>query len=242
LAVEVWDTTCIVTNFKADILINSANPSLSGVSKFPYFPKGGPEPTQPAAKDAHHIMGYVTQWGGMEVGQGMMFAANVVDGLVHQIGGKGLRQELACVGNKCEEGHAVWTSVHSAGGDLQTRYPLGIIHTVPPFYEQSDNSLLKKCYWTSLDTARQQSAQLADQNRRVRLACPLLGAGCRGFPVDLALQSAAEALVQYDRHKDSESPRTLILAFAIPSDETRQALTIAFQREFGDAGVNGLES
>ena len=62
LSVELWETTCIVTNFKdADctVLINPANPSLSGVSRFPYFPKGGPEPKLPPNKDAHPIMGYV---------------------------------------------------------------------------------------------------------------------------------------------------------------------------------------
>jgi hypothetical protein len=52
-SVEVWNTTCIVTNFgknqkqtACDALINPANPELSGVSQFPYFPKGGPVPKQ----------------------------------------------------------------------------------------------------------------------------------------------------------------------------------------------------
>jgi hypothetical protein len=93
--VEVWKTTCIVTNFgkpstapvpvpvpvpvvesasrsstsssvilggqQAAVLINPANPELSGVSKFPYFPRGGPAP--PHKKDAHRSsssMGYVS--------------------------------------------------------------------------------------------------------------------------------------------------------------------------------------
>jgi hypothetical protein len=44
--IEVWNTTCIVTNFgksthapKCTILINPGNIQLSGVSKFPYFPR-----------------------------------------------------------------------------------------------------------------------------------------------------------------------------------------------------------
>ena len=59
-SIEVWEATCIVTNFSKAIvspsrddtnnrdgkycsyLINPANPSLSGVSKFPYFRKGDP--------------------------------------------------------------------------------------------------------------------------------------------------------------------------------------------------------
>ena len=32
-------------------------------------------------------LGYVSSWGGMEVGQGMLYATSVVDGLVHQLGG-----------------------------------------------------------------------------------------------------------------------------------------------------------
>jgi hypothetical protein len=78
-SVEVWKTTCIVTNFGkptaavtfpvqepickvqgVHVLINPANPELSGVSKFPYFPRGGPVPKQLPNKDAHHIMGYVS--------------------------------------------------------------------------------------------------------------------------------------------------------------------------------------
>lgn len=76
IAVEIWNTTCIVTNFGKStyqtndeteesnshchhILINPANPQLSGVSQFPYFPRGGPVPKKYPNKDAHHIMGYV---------------------------------------------------------------------------------------------------------------------------------------------------------------------------------------
>jgi hypothetical protein len=61
-SMEVWETTCIVTNFRTancQFLINPTNPQLTGVSKFPYFPKGGPQPKDLPTKDAHHIMGYV---------------------------------------------------------------------------------------------------------------------------------------------------------------------------------------
>ncbi len=63
--IEIWKTTCIVTNFgkstrnskehagrdgddssssACTVLINPANPELSGVSNFAYFPVGGPVP------------------------------------------------------------------------------------------------------------------------------------------------------------------------------------------------------
>jgi hypothetical protein len=51
-------------------LINPANPNLSGPNAFPYFPRGGPQPKLQPHRHAHHIMGYVTQWGGMDVGSG----------------------------------------------------------------------------------------------------------------------------------------------------------------------------
>jgi len=66
-SIEIWNTTCVVTNFGktklpdgmkgCSVLLNPANPQLSGVSKFPYFPQGGPAPKEYPKKDAHHIMG-----------------------------------------------------------------------------------------------------------------------------------------------------------------------------------------
>ena len=50
-SIEIWNTSCIVTNFgkqqkltACNTLINPANPELSGISNFPYFPVGGPVP------------------------------------------------------------------------------------------------------------------------------------------------------------------------------------------------------
>jgi len=54
-------------------LINPANPNLSGVRDFPYFPRGGPVPKKQPNLQAHHIMGYVSQWGGMDVGSGALY-------------------------------------------------------------------------------------------------------------------------------------------------------------------------
>jgi hypothetical protein len=86
-SIEIWTTTCIVTNFgmqrhrndphpkhshlpRCSTLINPANPFLTGPHSFPYFPKGGPQPKDTPNRTAHHIMGYVSQWGGMDVGSG----------------------------------------------------------------------------------------------------------------------------------------------------------------------------
>lgn len=50
-SIEIWTTTCIVTNFgksrpnlsNCNFLINPGNAALSGVRNFPYFPKGAIE-------------------------------------------------------------------------------------------------------------------------------------------------------------------------------------------------------
>lgn len=226
-AVEIWDTTCIVTNFEADVLVNPANSRLSGIAKFPYFPKGGPPPQEQPAKDAHHIMGYVTQWGGMEVGQGMMFAANVVDGLVHQLGGASLRKQLASIA-ECPEGEAVVTT-HA--NDDALPYSM-IVHTVPPFYNLSDNDLLQRCYYNSIRLIHKQN--FLHQNDTIRVACPLLGAGCRGFPSVEAIQRAAKAIVDCF-HTETETPtldsnKQVTLAFGIPSKDLRDSFVQTMER------------
>lgn len=320
-SVEVWTTTCIVTNFgmqrgkrrnddnvdgngdgndavtpppllpRCSTLINPANPDLSGPAKFPYFPVGGPVPPGPPEKPAHHIMGYVTQWGGMDVGRGMVFSSAVIDGLIHQLGGSYLRAEIALLSSsagtsrfKCPTGTAVVTSAGSGSstdvGDpgastLSAEYDR-IVHTAPPFYdfppddcveEELDRgsesgahgerkshgrgggvkeegvehgrhhrsvTLLHSCFRESLKLAFDNQtndgttcqplgtflgnlllqtpgfAALSTLAPAIfsavssaisppppppaengRVAFPLLGAGCRGFPVDVALDVAA---------------------------------------------------
>ena len=194
----------------------------------------------------------------------MLFAAETVDGLIHQLGGLRLRAECSLVPThqysyayinqqsskldddnaqddekrsvKCPVGTAVATS--SGGEELQKHYDT-IIHTTPPFYnyppsitpelkellgidfDSSDNNsmhswskeLLRSCYRQSFkaafdnnsnnDTGIQNSfinnsLRLFGLNNKQhigktgkRVAVPLLGAGCRDFPTDIALEVAA---------------------------------------------------
>lgn len=249
-SIEVWETTCVVTNMNTrgktgssgsesddtedkgsqdpfSVLINPGNPSLSGVSKFSYFPVGGPEPPPSftIGKDSHPIMGYVTQWGGMEVGNGMSFASNTVDGIVHQYGGKELKRECEAVlsstwigeSRTIEEGNAISTPVVGPKLKAASGYDI-LVHTVPPFVDQDyrsedkvktesdDNDddrqgigehndfLLAECYRNSLKTA----ALVSPSNSGVlKVASPLLGAGCRGFTTERAIQVAAKATAEW---------------------------------------------
>ena len=158
----------------------------------------------------------------MEVGNGMLFASNVVDGMVHTLGGRSLEWECKWVrwmsrSSSFRHGSAVATS-SGRGNDLCHMYDQ-IIHTFPPFYnhhQQDDNReigtddvLLRSCY--------QQSLQLAiagwDRSGRhdnpssvpiLRVACPLLGAGCRGFPTDVAIHVAATELQKWLRQTEDD--------------------------------------
>ena len=238
-SVEIWTTTCIVTNFGRTILsdsqhqpqqvvndqhldqwvlINPCNSGLTGCKAFPYFPKGGPVPNQKVESKTHRDwqpLGYVTQWGGMEVGTGMLYPTSVVDGLVHMYGGSKLHTELYWLRQKhrwstfwsndrsmnanepCPVGHAVVTS--AGNGPLADQYDR-IFHTTPPFYRYnthqslSSEMLLSKCY----ENALHQASRLATAaGTSIVVALPLLGSGARGFPVDIACQIAAESIVTW---------------------------------------------
>jgi O-acetyl-ADP-ribose deacetylase (regulator of RNase III) len=235
-SVEIWTTTCIVTNFGRKvlscnpqqqlndkqsqqwILINPCNSGLTGCKLFPYFPKGGPLPKQKVESTTHRDwqpLGYVTQWGGMEVGTGMLYPISVVDGLVHIYGGSKLQTELYWLRQKhrwnkfwssdqsvninepCPVGHAVVTSAGS--GPLAKHYD-HIVHTTPPFYKynthptQSSEMLLSQCYSNALDKATLISAAVGTTTI---VALPLLGSGARGFPVEIACEIAAESIVKW---------------------------------------------
>jgi O-acetyl-ADP-ribose deacetylase (regulator of RNase III) len=194
----------------------------------------------------------------MEVGNGMMFSANVVDGLVHQIGGRALANECRkaimvennnnnnATRRRCDEGSAMMTGPGSDELREQFQY---IVHTVPPFYttkgddddDKGDNPhhqhqhqltlLLASCYETSLQLIREKnpnrndsssSSSSSSNGTTIRVACPLLGAGCRGFPEDQAIQVAANAAANLLRMENNNN--NISLAFAIPNGEIRKAL------------------
>jgi O-acetyl-ADP-ribose deacetylase (regulator of RNase III) len=207
-SIEVWLTTCIVTNFggcaNCSVLVNPCNPQLTGCANFPYFPKGGPVPIEKPIsmhKDWQPL-GFVSQWGGMEVGGGMLYPASVVDGLVHQYGGWKLQAEcklkrlIAGSNDVCPVGSAVITM----SGGLQDEYE-AIVHTPPPFYkfDEEPEYFLSKCYQCAFETAFAANYS--------RIATPLLGAGERGFPEDVAIRIAANASLQW--YQDDRDPAVL---------------------------------
>lgn len=237
--IEVWNTTCIVRNFgksmasQCSILINPSNPSLTGVHKFDYFPRGGPQPTDPPRKDPHHIMAYVSQWGGMDLKEGMLFAENVVDGLVHELGGWSLR--IQCMMQReVKVGQAVLTG--PGGSRLRNEYD-GIIHTVPPFYNHHEEPerYLAECYRSALRLA---FSNFDSDTAARRVALPLLGAGGRGFPVDTSIRIAATESVRW---RDTEGSVGNTLSFGIPDETVARSLIEAIEEVLHEKNGNRAE-
>jgi O-acetyl-ADP-ribose deacetylase (regulator of RNase III) len=123
----------------------------------------------------------------------MLFASNVVDGLVlHQLGGWKLEWACKWIGNKCPEGTAVTTG--PGNKELAQHYD-HIIHTVAPFYHHYDDGdvgdCLRSCYQESLQLALSSLGQGEDtsssssssSSSTLRIASLLLGAaGVEDFP------------------------------------------------------------
>jgi len=148
LTIEVHLVTDIVSSPPGGpccALINSANSTLSG-TKLPYFPM----PSTPPAGVRN------SQWGGMEAGEQMFYASQVVDGRVSLLGGSELREYCDAItsdeaGTKCPEGATVLTP---ALGGLRQNFRV-IAHTVAPSYKRGAThgtwqSSLEACYRESL--------------------------------------------------------------------------------------------
>jgi SpoVK/Ycf46/Vps4 family AAA+-type ATPase/O-acetyl-ADP-ribose deacetylase (regulator of RNase III) len=102
-----------------------------------------------------------------------------VDGAIHRAAGPGLFEECRQLGG-CEVGQAKL----SGGHRLRARH---VIHTVGPVWhggQASEEELLHRCYWNSLEIARQQGFQ--------SVAFPCISTGAYGYPqVDAARVAVA---------------------------------------------------
>ena len=155
---------------------------------------------------------------------GMLYPSSVIDGLVHQLGGKILALECKLINllkGGCPVGEAVKTSF---GGEKLKEHFDHVIHTTPPFYKYDQDPVisLRKCYIESLSKAFSLEAS--------RIACPLIGAGARGFPCDIAISIAAsETLKWMDRpnNEDGEDDGIeSVVAFGIPDEKVADFLVL----------------
>jgi O-acetyl-ADP-ribose deacetylase (regulator of RNase III) len=107
-----------------------------------------------------------------------------VDGAIHRVAGPELLEECQTL-NGCEVGQAKITY----GYNLPAKY---VIHTVGPIWyggEDNEHELLKSCYETSLDLAR--------ENNLKTIAFPAISCGVYRFPIDEAVQIATATVKEY---------------------------------------------
>lgn len=153
----------------------------------------------------------------MDAGSDMLYPASVVDGIVHRLGGKSLRLECDEIGY-CPTGMSVSTT--RGEGALVQCFDR-IIHTAPPFYsyDQPSSRMLRSCYRSSLE--------LAFSTGEIKVACPLIGAGARGFPLEIAIEVAASESIRWrdgplnDNNFNTENQ---VLLFGIPDPEVGERL------------------
>mmetsp|Transcript_15837 Transcript_15837/g.23308 ORF Transcript_15837/g.23308 Transcript_15837/m.23308 type:complete len:193 (-) Transcript_15837:223-801(-) len=129
----------------------------------------------------------------------MLCPAQVIDGIVHRLGGGKLSVECQIIStfamnNKaCPTGSAVKTSL---GNEELTQTHDVITHTAPPFFNQKDHhALLKSCYQSAFKLACENVSN--NVNGVQKVACPLIGSGARGFPLDVAIDVAASESLKW---------------------------------------------
>lgn len=189
-----------------DFLLNPANEALVG-AKLPYFPRGGPVPTSTNAdKNAFKS----SKWGGMDVGDDMLYPVQVVDGMVHEQCGPALLHFLKSLPEeppfeddagqriRCPVG----TSVISPSFGSLKPYFGSILHTVSPFYRDPKwESKLLNCYFSSFQMAYK---SLRGQ-KEITIASVLVGSGARGIPVEEAARVAATACRLFSREMSTST-------------------------------------
>jgi O-acetyl-ADP-ribose deacetylase (regulator of RNase III) len=163
----------------------------------------------------------------MTQNKGMLYPVSVVDGLVHQLGGPKLKFECKMI-NIFKGGCPIGTAVETSQGseELKIRYER-ILHVTPPFYKNHDNdddhdpiATLDKCYTSAFDLAFHNAT--IDEEKEYRVACPLLGAGGRGFPNDVAMNVAAHAGWKWLRKNEDSNDgnkKSSVVAFGIPDPQ-----------------------
>ena len=212
VVVEVHKTSCIVQwppGGSAEFLVNSANERLEGCRR-PYVPRGGPLPALGPTGERSDA------WGGLEIGAGMVYRSQSVDGVVDLMGGRSLARERSRVLQErglLAPGDAVLTPATERL--LENKYRF-VVHAVAPYW--------KAPAWAPRLTAAYEAALALCATSA---AIPLLGAGARGAPIEEAAAIAARAVLDH-----SYIGRPKVLRFACLEHDTAHLLSRAFDDHF----------
>ena len=141
---EKMPTSAAAAAAASTALINPANSALVGTARA-YFPRGGPVPPPPPPGLQHSSSG----WGGLDAGTGMLYPAQVVDGLTHMHAGPELRGSLAGLpadanGSRCPIGAVVLTDAYRLAGRFHR-----IAHTPTPFWPAAQSNAATTKVWRS---------------------------------------------------------------------------------------------
>jgi len=172
----------------------------------------------------------------MEAGSGMLYPTQVVDGVVHRLGGKALRDALArarpAAGtSRCAVGDAVVTAAAGALAEFDL-----IAHTPTPFWPREDATgeagrawltQLQSCYVASAGAI----GRATEPNAPLMVAAPLLGAGAGGAPVADAARAAAGAVARMLAAAAGAEMREVTLRFVVQGPGPYEALHVAIADE-----------
>ena len=112
-----------------------------------------------------------------------------VDGAIHRTAGRSLLEECRTL-NGCKTGQSKITK----GYNLPAKY---VIHTVGPVWSggnKQERELLKSCYYTALELAR--------ENDIKTIAFPSISCGAYRFPIEEACQIAISTVKEYLNNYD----------------------------------------
>ena len=188
----------------------------------------------------------------------MLYPVSVVDGLVHQLGGTRLAFQCKMI-HLFKGGCPIGTSVEtSPGGEELKQFYDRIIHSTPPFFKNHDDDndndndgdihnnktainsteILHQCYDSAFKLAfngnSKNNNMMHHKHQQVdyRVACPLLGAGARGFPQDIAIEVAVNEGQKWLRRKDDDDEaNNSIIAFGIPDQHVSDLLVREFTKK-----------
>jgi len=200
-------------------------------------------------------------WGGLDAGPGMLYPAQVVDGLTHMHAGSELRAALAAQPSASADGKRC----HIGGAVLSRPFRLAhtfdiIAHTPTPFWPSGSvegsrewQRRLNLCYVASILALVERAplgqvwhAETTDATRwcdegganvgaprQLAVASPLLGAGAAGAPIGAAAEVAVGAIAQLS---ECDLGRPLHVRLALSDQAALEAVEQALAEEHRGRG------